>query len=128
MHYYWWNQWFVGIHFYVSVYSHIALVISNYYRYALSPSWDALLHPPLTDTLNTMLSNYRPWDYSHNNNYTPPHTTLAHHQIDELIRGTYQHARYIYIIYMRGTYICLNRGVPDHYTSIIPHMGDLLVP
>ena len=40
-----------------------------------------------------------------NNNYTPPHTTLAHHQIDELIRGTYQHARYIYILYIYAGHI-----------------------
>ena len=61
---------------------------------------DMLYLPLLTDSINIMLSNYRPWDYSHNNNYTPPHTTLAHHQIDELIRGTYQQARFIYILYI----------------------------
>ena len=29
--------------------------------------------------------------------------------------------------YTLTQHICLNQGVPDHYTSIIPRMGDLYI-
>ena len=52
-------------------------------------------------TINTMLCSY----------HIKPHGTL---QLMEL------HNKYTLT-----QHICLNQGVPDHYTSIIPRMGDL---